>query len=73
MPDMDGEALYKKVREHNPKLAERIIFITGDTVSAAARSFLDSTGNRWLRKPFNIAEVEGMVANFFRETPAPAP
>jgi len=67
MPGVDGEALYKRVRANNPELAARIIFVTGDTVSHKSRSFLEWTGNRWFSKPFNIAEIETVVANFFNE------
>jgi len=68
MPGMDGEALYKHVQENHPELARRIVFVTGDTVSGTARTFLDRTGNRWLAKPFNIAEVETLVRNFLDDT-----
>jgi PAS domain S-box-containing protein len=61
MPDMDGEALYRALREQHPHLAGKIVFLTGDTVSAGSRAFLESTGNRWLSKPFNIVEVERVV------------
>jgi two-component system NtrC family sensor kinase len=66
MPDMDGEKLYHAVHELNPVLAKRIIFLTGDTISNAARSFLDWTGNRWFNKPFQIADLEKVVHNFLR-------
>ena len=73
MPRMDGEHLYKVVREKDPDLASRIIFVTGDTVSTNSRAFLEWTGNRWLTKPFNIGEVEELVGNFLRGTkPTPA-
>jgi DNA-binding response OmpR family regulator len=61
--------LYKRVRESHPELARRIIFVTGDTVSAKSRSFLEWTGNRWFSKPFNIGELEEVVANFLDEQP----
>ena len=67
MSGTDGETLYKSVRENHPELAERIIFITGDTVSSRSRAFLEWTGNRWFSKPFNISEIEEVVANFLRE------
>ncbi len=66
MPDMDGEKMYHAVFERNPALAKRIIFLTGDTISSAARSFLDWTGNRWFSKPFQIADLEKVVHNFLR-------
>jgi len=66
MPGVDGEALYRRVRESNPDLASRIIFVTGDTVSVKSRTFLEWTGNRWFSKPFNIGELETVVSNFLQ-------
>lgn len=71
MPDIGGEALYEEVRKLSPALARRIIFITGDTVSVASRSFLESTGNRWFGKPFNLGEVEKVVHHCLTGSPAP--
>ncbi len=69
MPDMDGEALYKRVRERDPELAGKVIFVTGDTVSTRSRAFLEWTGNRWFSKPFNIVEIERVVSNFLHQEP----
>jgi PAS domain S-box-containing protein len=69
MPGLDGEALHKCVKQLSPKLAERMIFITGDTVSRGSRTFLESSGNRWFGKPFNLVEVETVVANFLGDQP----
>jgi CheY-like chemotaxis protein len=61
MPEMDGPQLYDQVQQRNPRLASRIVFVTGDTVSIKTRSFLERTGNRWVSKPFNISAVEDLV------------
>jgi len=68
MPEMDGEALFQKVRDTDVQLASRIIFVTGDTVSPKSREFLDETGNRWLSKPFNIRDVEDTVKTVLGKT-----
>ena len=67
MPDIDGEKMYHEVRKLQPDLATRIIFLTGDTVSHGARSFLESTGNHWFSKPFNVTELERLIDNFLFE------
>lgn len=67
MPEMDGERLYESIKESDPKLAKRVVFVTGDTVSTKSRSFLERTGNQWLSKPFNIRDVEEVVGLFLRE------
>ncbi len=67
MPEMDGPALYEGVRQQDARLADRIIFVTGDTVSAKSRAFLDSIGNRWLSKPFDISDIEEAVGTVLRD------
>jgi signal transduction histidine kinase/ActR/RegA family two-component response regulator len=69
MPEMDGEKLYETVRDTDPRLAKRIIFVTGDTVSPKSRDFLGATGNRWLSKPFNIVDVEEVVSSLLKHDP----
>jgi PAS domain S-box-containing protein len=70
MPGLDGEGLHKAIRESDPELANRILFVTGDTISSHSRSFLEWSGNRWCSKPFNIRELEELVRNFLSTEPA---
>jgi PAS domain S-box-containing protein len=72
MPEMDGQKFYETVRDLDPRLANRMIFVTGDTVSPKSRKFLESTGKRWLSKPFNIGDVERMVGTLLTQTPTAA-
>jgi len=67
MPEMDGEKLYDTIQVKYPKFADRMIFVTGDTVSTKSRTFLERTGCRWLSKPFNIRDVEEAVETFLQE------
>jgi two-component system NtrC family sensor kinase len=59
MPDLDGAALWRAVRERWPALARRMLFVTGDTLSPSARQFLDGTRCPSLNKPFTQAELLG--------------
>jgi two-component system NtrC family sensor kinase len=61
MPQMGGKELYRWIKENRPQLANRIIFVTGDTVSADTRSFLEDNNNRYLAKPFKIEEVKEVI------------
>ena len=61
MPGMDGRKFFEIVRKQNPALAHRIVFVTGDTVSPDTQEFFEDTGNRWLSKPFSIAQVTATV------------
>ncbi len=71
MPDMDGEKLYQTVRTTMPALANRIVFLTGDTVSPHTRLFLESTGNRWVSKPFHIKDILQVVQDVLPQVSAP--
>ncbi len=61
MPDMDGAALWREVRARQPALAQRMLFVTGDTLSPGARQFLTDTGCRGLEKPFDKADLLAAV------------
>lgn len=57
MPDMDGAALWRAVLQHHPALAQRMLFVTGDTLSPDARDFLRSARCQALDKPFSKAAL----------------
>jgi len=61
MPVMGGRELYEKVREIDPALARRFIFTTGDVIGGDAHAFLDSTGNAYLHKPFDLETILNLV------------
>jgi two-component system NtrC family sensor kinase len=61
MPNMSGRELFHWIESHRPKLLSKIIFVTGDTVSPETRSFFETTGNRYLAKPFKIEEVKEVI------------
>jgi two-component system NtrC family sensor kinase len=62
MPDMDGRQLYHHLQRLDRRLAERTIFITGDTVSPETRRFLQEVPNPCLTKPFRVREVRETIA-----------
>ncbi len=61
MPDLDGAGLYRRLRADWPQLARRLMFVTGDTLSPGARSFLEETGCPCLDKPFTKADLLARV------------
>jgi two-component system, NtrC family, sensor kinase len=61
MPQMSGKDLFDWIKENRPHLANRIIFVTGDTVSAETRLFFEKNRNRYLAKPFKIEEVKEVI------------
>lgn len=61
MPGMDGQELFRLISGYSPETAKKVVFITGDTASHETKSFLDSTGNQILTKPFNIEAIRKLV------------
>jgi two-component system NtrC family sensor kinase len=63
MPVMGGPDLYKRLRDEGNPLAQRVIFITGDTVAPDTRRFLQGIKNTVLSKPFRLRDVRESVAS----------
>ncbi len=61
MPGMDGAALWREIRTRQPALAQRVVFVTGDTLSVGAQRFLAETGCACIDKPFTPAELLARV------------
>ena len=57
MPRTSGKRLYQIMRQRYPSLAEKVVFITGDTTTPATENFLASTGKPYLAKPFSSDQV----------------
>jgi nitrogen-specific signal transduction histidine kinase/CheY-like chemotaxis protein len=62
MPDVSGEHVFKAVSEHSPGLLPRFVFMTGGAFTERAQEFLARFQGRQLEKPFNIDEVESLLA-----------
>jgi signal transduction histidine kinase/ActR/RegA family two-component response regulator len=57
MPCMDGLALYRALLRDRPAIAERFLFVTGESVAPTVRDSLDRIGRPVLEKPFEAAEL----------------
>jgi CheY-like chemotaxis protein len=44
MPKLDGPSLYRALDQSNPKLLERFVFLTGDTLNPDSLAFVQRTG-----------------------------
>jgi PAS domain S-box-containing protein len=65
MPGVSGRELYETMKKNQPKLAERIVFITGDVMSPGTHDFLVSTGRPYLIKPFDSEDIIGVIDKVF--------
>ena len=57
MPRLDGMQFYRAIAAGTPELARRVIFVTGDVAGTDAERFLESSGCRWLAKPFRLGDL----------------
>ena len=61
MPNLTGMEVYDELARTNPKLARRMVFITGGVFTESARSFLESQAPCWLEKPLASRELKAQV------------
>jgi CheY-like chemotaxis protein len=57
MPDVSGQQLFERWRKERRELSERVVFITGDIVSADLQTFLRAAGRPYISKPFEFTEI----------------
>jgi signal transduction histidine kinase/CheY-like chemotaxis protein len=70
MPYFDGPSLYRALVRRESPLQQRILFVTGDTMSPRTLDFLKSSGLPYLAKPFLVEELKESVSRAFAAIPA---
>jgi CheY-like chemotaxis protein len=66
MPDTDGPRLHTQLERHHPELLRRVAFLTGDTLSAETREFLERTRVPTIAKPFTLEQVRTLIQQIVR-------
>lgn len=61
MPQMSGREMFDRLGKVDPRLQRRVVFTTGDTANPETCAFLETAGNPWLQKPFDLDEVRRLV------------
>jgi DNA-binding NtrC family response regulator len=61
MPEMTGMDLFEALQRSAPKVAERVVFITGGAFTPAARTFLDRVENPRVEKPFDPEALRTLI------------
>jgi len=61
MPEMDGFTFYDKLGEIDPKLAERVVFVSGAEIPLASRGSRIVPKVPVVKKPLAAAELEGTL------------
>ena len=61
MPNMGGARLYREVQRDFARLADRMLFITGDSIGSGTHQFLAENTLPYLMKPFGLAELRNAI------------
>jgi two-component system cell cycle sensor histidine kinase/response regulator CckA len=61
MPRLDGQSFHRQLASEVPALVGRVVFVTGDVAGTEAETFLESSGCRWLAKPFRLGDLLRVV------------
>jgi CheY-like chemotaxis protein len=72
MPELDGPGFYRELVRHSPPLGQRVLFLTGDTLSPEVDAFLADIAAPRLTKPFTAtvarrAICQALARRFPRE------
>jgi two-component system NtrC family sensor kinase len=61
MPGLDGQHFYKSLERSGSPLRERFLFVTGDSMGAQTREFLERNHLPHVAKPFRVEELTEKV------------
>jgi len=61
MPDLDGTVFYGRLLLQYPAIAQRVIFLTGDTLNPDSKAFLERSGRPWVPKPCTAAAIRRVI------------
>ena len=70
MPGLGAPELYDHICKFEPRLANRVLLITGDTLSPKTQTFLKRTHLPYLAKPFRVDALLRHVAQLLRGEPS---
>ena len=68
MPELNGKELYQWLQDKHPKLASRVMFITGSVMGRDIQSFLEQSAKPFLLKPFTADQLEAKVREALKES-----
>lgn len=66
MPVMDGPALYEALGRELPSYLNKIIYVTGDTLSSHVQTFLSQHPVHVVEKPYRLSDVRRAVATLLK-------
>jgi PAS domain S-box-containing protein len=69
MPQMSGMDLHQWLTKKYPELAKRTIFISGGVFTPKAKQYLNNINNPLLEKPFDMKDLQKLIANIGNPEP----
>jgi CheY-like chemotaxis protein len=69
MPRTGGQEFYEELGRRFPSMTDRVAFSTGDTIRGDTLQFLEKQRRPWLRKPFSLSELRGLLQEFSQLPP----
>lgn len=60
-PEMNGKELFQWLKEKHPRLANRVVFTTGDVMFGDMQRFLEQSARPFLPKPFTPDEIRAII------------
>mgnify|MGYP003951183961 CR=1 FL=1 len=61
MPNMDGVQIYESIQMRDPRLAKKVVFMTGGAFTPRSRKFLSQIENQCIKKPFEASEILAFI------------
>lgn len=61
MPELDGVGLYQEIERTQPRMAQRVIFVSGNTREPRYERFLAAVADRKLTKPFDVGQLTRLI------------
>lgn len=68
MPVMDGPTMYAELSKSLPEYTNRIIFVTGDTLSPHVNEFLKNNPGPVIEKPYLLADVRKALKALLKDS-----
>jgi two-component system NtrC family sensor kinase len=65
---MSGSELFTTIEEKYPGLTDKVLFITGDTITADTYDLLQSMGRPYLTKPFDYNKLIELIDSLLGES-----
>lgn len=67
MPGVSGPDVYRAIAQMNPRLAERVVFVTAHQLDAAEGELFMGLKNQVVHKPFSIREILAAAADVIKD------